>query len=285
MNKKILMGVLPILAISLVGAVLTYYVVATITLTVNQPINITGNLVQDVSCDFTGETCIGDAIRVENNADSERTITITDNSIPGIEVNYVGKLELDNKDPNTWSRIISDNRKANFYYFITGEELGYRLEAEGLDDIDYTLIYYADKEPRFSNWEGYPAKKIGSGTANSGQLVLEGSIDIGDLPFATDWNTNADPHYCDSNNTFDDYEHCFGAKIWLIPTRDYDATNEKLISWNPNDYLFETDLIHYFNSTLGEYTIGAGSFVKFYPLFNVNPYLQPGDYQINITIA
>ena len=36
-----------------------------------------------------------------------------------------------------------------------------------------------------------------------------------------------------------------GAKIWLAPSSDYDASGCRLIAWNPTEYLFEEKLIAY----------------------------------------
>jgi hypothetical protein len=66
-----------------------------------------------------------------------------------------------------------------------------------------------------------------------------------DLPSANDWNMSADANYCGGANTFDYYATCKGAKIWLVPTNNYDAGAKTLTVWNPSTYLFETDLINY----------------------------------------
>ncbi len=58
----------------------------------------------------------------------------------------------------------------------------------------------------------------------------------------------------------------------------------KDVNWNPDKWLFETDLIHYFNDST-EYTIKEDSFVEFYPLFTVDKFLQPGSYNAEIIIA
>jgi hypothetical protein len=43
----------------------------------------------------------------------------------------------------------------------------------------------------------------------------------------------------------DYYNHAHGAKIWLVPSEDYDADAKNMTAWNPSAYLFETDLITY----------------------------------------
>jgi hypothetical protein len=75
----------------------------------------------------------------------------------------------------------------------------------------YSLIYYPDL------WPGAGGALIASGTANKGgNINLSGSVDLGmDLT---------------------------GAKIWLVTSSDY---NNKMIAWNPTEYLFENNLITY----------------------------------------
>lgn len=44
-----------------------------------------------------------------------------------------------------------------------------------------------------------------------------------------------------------DYQDITGAKVWLVPTSDlninYEYGTAQFIAWNPDEYLFETDLI------------------------------------------
>jgi hypothetical protein len=42
-----------------------------------------------------------------------------------------------------------------------------------------------------------------------------------------------------------DTNYAEGAKIWLVPSDDYNATLTKMIAWNPTEYLFETELMTY----------------------------------------
>lgn len=283
-KKKLVLPLMVLFGIGLVMAVATYYALFAVTLTINQPISVTGDLAQTVGCD-SGDTCIGDLVRVDNSDNEERTITITNNNWnDDVEVNYVGKLLLENKD-SSWD-VISDGTKADFYYFITGEEMGYRLEAIGLQgDTEYSVIYYADKPDRFNEWGGNnPGALIVEATSDgSGNLIVDGRVDLNmDLPHENDANVNTDEtDYC----AVDGFDHCYGAKIWLVPSSDYDESAKKLIVWNQADYLFETDLIHYFDNLNGEYKIGADSFVEFYPLFTVNEYAPDWSGTITTTIA
>jgi len=108
---------------------------------------------------------------------------------------------------------------------VKGPEFEYAFTGTGLaSSTGYSLIYYAD------GWPGNnPGALIASGTSDgSGGLSLSGSVELGmDLPHASDAN------------------HPGGAKIWLVPSSDYDAGNAKMVGWNPGNYLFETGLIEY----------------------------------------
>jgi hypothetical protein len=42
-----------------------------------------------------------------------------------------------------------------------------------------------------------------------------------------------------------DANHPTGAKIWLVLSSDYDSGSNSMTAWNPNEYLFEYNLIKY----------------------------------------
>lgn len=156
-------------------------------------------------------------------------------------------LVLENKNSN-WE-VISDNTQGTLTYNVAGSEFNYSFEATGLvDGSEYSLIYYADKDDRFVDWGGNnPGALIGTFTATGGSIALaSGSINLGmDLPHANDWNGTGAANYCASP---DFYSVCRGAKIWLVPSSDYTAPG--LTAWNPETYLFETDLIIYNDTDL-----------------------------------
>jgi len=157
------------------------------------------------------------------------------------------KLELENKD-SEW-QIIPDDRYGELYYSTEGDVFCYEFRGYGLEaTTGYSLIYYADFDPRFTVWGGNnPGALIGTGTADgSGNLVMSGSKELNmNLPCSPDWNIAPVPDYCDYHNGFDDYDHCSGAKIWLVPSNCYDAGLKKVTTWSPSGFLFETDLITY----------------------------------------
>jgi len=141
---------------------------------------------------------------------------------------------MENKDPNTWQAIDSDNIEGELMYNSAGSVFEYTFHAMGLENTEeYNLIYYADCDA--DGWPGdCPGALIATFmTSGTGAiLTTSSSIDLGiDLPCSTDYNYPA------------------GAKIWLVPSNDYTAPG--LTAWNPTTYLFETDLITYHDTNNG----------------------------------
>jgi len=134
---------------------------------------------------------------------------------------YDSELVLENKD-GEWAEINDDGRSGLLQFNSSGPAFDFDLSATGLDDTDYSLIYYADP------WPGdNPGAFIGSGTATGGELSFSGALDLG---FGL-------PHPDDSNVD--------GAKIWLVLSADYDEGSNIMTGWNPADYLFERNFITY----------------------------------------
>jgi hypothetical protein len=155
-----------------------------------------------------------------------------------------GELKLENKDQdNDWAIISDDEIYGELRYSTKGENFCYDFQGFGLDDIEYSLIYYADTEDRYNEWSGdNPGALIASGNAVAGNLTLTGSIFLGmDLPHPDD----ANGYFYDYTEAPDSYPNPTGAKIWLVPSECYDADDIKVISWEPERFLFETDLIEY----------------------------------------
>lgn len=149
---------------------------------------------------------------------------------PGHKGHKRAMLRLENKDPNTWN-VIRDRTFGTLIYEKEGSKFGYLFFGHGLQrKTAYSLIYYADKPDRFVNWGGnYPGALIASKkTDRWGTLTMAGCIELNmDLPCPPDTN------------------YAEGAKIWLVPSDDYNATLTKMIAWNPTEYLFETELMTY----------------------------------------
>ena len=171
-------------------------------------------------------------------------------AVPVAAADYDSSLTLENKNSTTWA-IIADTTSGTLLYNKTGSTFDFSFSAIGLtSSTNYSLIYYADADPRFDSWGGNnPGALIAEFKTGSGGNIptVTGSVELNmGLPCPPDWNIDPEPDYCGFSNGFDDYAHCSGAKIWLVPSECYNATECKVgPSWEPTRYLFETDLIWY----------------------------------------
>ena len=129
-----------------------------------------------------------------------------------------GHLYLREKDPTTWE-IVEDGAWGKMTYNLSGPEFDFVFNGHGLNPgEEYTLIYYPDP------WPGTGLICLGSGAANEGADVhIKGSVDTGDMPAEGDENE--------------------GAKIWLVLSGDVDCDAAQMVGWQPEEYLFEYDLI------------------------------------------
>ena len=259
--KKLVIFGLPILAIALVSA-LTYYALVTVHITVNQPIEITGELTQAVSCG-AGQTCLGKAITVSNEGNEAKTISITDDNVnEDITVSYVGELELTEKTVDfgnpVW-KIPENANKVKVQYTLVGDKFSAKVVEGELPG--YELIYYKDNSDRF----------------NSPARAIRLSEITGNLPYTDDANVD-EYNYC----TTGEYKTCHGAKLWYVPS---DAINpDGSLDWSrASEFFYETFLIQ-FNSN-GNIIVYPDSSVTFKPQFEVNTFLPTGDYPVSITIA
>lgn len=253
LNKKLVIPLLVIFGIALVSAI-SYYAMFSVTLNVHQPISITGELEQSVNCN-SGETCEGSKIKISNDGDTPRIVKIVENGNEDIKVNYINKLYLTKKD-SSWTPI---GEQTEVVYTLVGEEFDYTANLpEG-----YVLIYAKDHQDRFNN----PSEFI---LAN----------EIGSIPEEDDWNVGDEADYSQAP---DYYEHKKGAKLWAVPSSDLNS--DGTLTWvNMNDYLWETDLVYYFDNSNNELTIPANSFIEFYPVFNPDAHLESGEYQFSFEI-
>lgn len=132
-------------------------------------------------------------------------------------------LYLFEKNDTDWT-IVDGGAWAKMQYNLAGPEFDFTFNGHGLEpSTEYSLIYYADP------WPGNNGTLIAQGTSNNGgNIHLADSVELGmDIP-----NTN-------------DFNYPDGGKIWLVTTSHYDDTNNKMIGWNPAEYLFENNLITY----------------------------------------
>lgn len=167
----------------------------------------------------TGGSSDPDVIR-DNNLYSEERISF----------DVWDEVNLVEKNPSTWE-IIYGGAYGILRYDTVNSVFDFTFEGYGLEPLtEYSLIYYADRPNRFVNWGGdNPGAHIMTGgTDEFGYISLGGEVELNmDLPHP------------------DDYNYWVGAKIWLVPSADYDVGMKKVTNWNPTEFLFETDLIHY----------------------------------------
>ena len=135
---------------------------------------------------------------------------------------HIAHLYLYEKDLG-WG-ILEDGAWGKMKYNLSGEMFEFVFNGHGLEaGYDYTLIYYPDP------WPGNGLICLGSGTANKGGEVhiAESYEGIDFLPVVLDDN-------------FPD-----GAKIWLVLKEDVNCVAQEMVGWNPEEYLFEDDLIQF----------------------------------------
>lgn len=259
-NKKYLaFGILGLFALALVAAtVMPSLFNRQTTINAKQTLEGLGINVETVPCN-AGEFCLGDLIKVSSTADRDRTIQVTTTDEDGIEVKYVGILELTKKNSD-WLPI---GDKIELTYTVVGEEFEFSEVPEG-----YTLIYYKDE---------YTV--LGDRVANPQPAITVTSA-IGNLPQFDDANIDDLANYCQDP---DNYTHCKGAKLWVVPNGD--LTGETL-SWANmfNGYYYETDLVYYFANANGELIIPAGSFIEFYPQYTLSPMVEAGSYELTTEV-
>jgi hypothetical protein len=135
------------------------------------------------------------------------------------EKSKVKHLYLFKKDPNTWDIVEGSWAKITILthknkYILNGHRV------ESLLDNDYSLINYAQgtdwskvPDPDPDPWPGEGSMLIGSGQPNEG----------GNIHLKGEWSSLIE------------------GKIWLVNGVDFDGN--KMIGWNPTEYLFEYDIL------------------------------------------
>jgi len=262
MNKKLLYGLaIPLFAIVLVAA--AWYVNSVnVIADVKEPLSI-----DKIELDFTGYAgeCITKQISIDNAANGNVPAQLTwvlisnpngvtyttdmpkninlakGNNLKDVKLCYdagsargsisgnvvvsrgsgdiTGIAKFTQKNLDTWEPIV-DGTTAEIEYTVLGSEFVVNGIPPG-----YTLVYYPNTE----------GDVFATNIANVIALD-EGANNIPSLPIALDVGDD----YC-TNGYNPDAKVCNGAKLWLIPG---DGSN--LNSWiEPEDYLFETDLITY----------------------------------------
>jgi len=200
MNKKILTFLVCVtLGVMLVGAI-GYYSLFSVTLNINQPIEITGDLEQEANCE-AGETCLGSEILIENEGNTKKTIIISDdNENPDITTSYISEIVLTEKTVDFGVEVWKIPEGANtvtVQYTLIDDEFNAEVIDGSLEG--YELIYYADNPDRFNDVS----------TAISVSSISE------NLPYIDDENAEGgDYDYCST----EEYDTCHGAKLWYVPS-------------------------------------------------------------------
>lgn len=293
-TKAILTSLAMVVVAGTVGAaLLTVYVSMTGSGKIDQSV-VFGNGDTEKTYNFTSPMYAGETFIANYNLMNRSSATApikfvttypSDNGGEGITTTYWSDVELRQKDSTTWQ--ITGNANAKLTYQLNSSSFNYDLDVTGLNaDTNYSLIYYADKQDRMTDWGGdNPGAVITTFTTDSdGNAEVGGKTNLKtNLPADGDWNATADANYCGNANG-DNYELCRGAKVWIVPSSDYDTTSKKLTAWNPTKYLFETDLIVYNDTDGGEkLELGTGK-LNFFAKHETVPDLAPGDYSIKTEV-
>jgi len=129
-------------------------------------------------------------------------------------------LTLENKD-SQWVITGGDGINGVMRFNPAGSTFDFSFAGTAPEKgVNYSLIYYKN------DWPGNGSLLLGSGMSDpsTGAVSFNGSVDLGtDLPAAGDPNS--------------------GAKIWLVLSNDFSVS--EMTGWNPDKYLFETQLIQY----------------------------------------
>lgn len=259
MNKKYFIPLVLVLSVTLVSAI-AYYGFFSTTINVTPSISVSGDLTAEIDA-FAGGVVGGDQeLIITNNADSERTVHLTNDATEDIEVSYLGVLSLTQKivdfEADVWA-VNPNGNTAQISFTLIGDE----FTAEVTDGAmpGYELIYYKDNSDRFES----PA-----------EAIVVGSV-VGNLPYENDANAE-DYDYCATG----EYSTCHGAKIWYVPS---DAITEGELDWSrASEFLFETALIQY--NVDGELTIYAEDSISLFPEYTIGEYAE-GEYTITTTVA
>jgi len=190
------------------------------------------------------------SVHTDANLDTD-TYTIDTIAKSPVGVDFVG---LTSKDI-VWQ---PDGRMEGYViYDISDPEFDFCIKVNGLQDEEYSLIYYVDQVNRYVNYGGInPSIVIATvepgiyqGLEGTDIAFLNSAASVGhDLPHETDANSDSSNH--DYRGAPDFYKTSTGAKLWLIPTASVDETNPTnggtiITGWDASLYLYEYELVDY----------------------------------------
>jgi len=299
-KRKAMLGTLALLVFVLVvnATMLTFYGRVETTVTVEQTVLFDGeacNVVEE-AVEMTTGTCTVSYHWMENPGIDPVLVDVTTTAdfIDGIDVSVFvfpekQQIRLENKNESSWEAI-EDGRYADITFNSYGCEFSCAVEAFGLEPLtEYTLIYYADQQDRFVYWGGGdPLVQIGTFVTDEfGDETTAFVVSVDNLPVADDWNRGNDADY---TLTPDFYDHAKGAKFWIVPSSE--IVSDVLTDWNPDDYLFETELgvfyycqhpfmcSDFFWPDTRSFEIGAGELVHIFICTYADALLEEGEYFI-----
>lgn len=143
------------------------------------------------------------------------TVTLTAEQLRGT-VHMENKL-ADTPEDESWWIQHNDDIKGDLTYTVKDQTFDFTFTGKApLPETTYYLINFKDP------W-GTPGHTFGSATSGvNGDLTITDSLDLG--------------------------VNLTNAKIWLVTDADYNESTNKMSGWNPNNYLFETGLMDYYDS-------------------------------------
>lgn len=306
LGKTVPVLVLVLLGVGLVSAtLLTYFGTITTTANVEQAVTLIGNTEHTIPEAAPGgeEFCFFHKIKNDASVDilvGFETTPAYEGVTTGVhEVPETTTLTLCEKNPVTWQ--CNSGATATLEFDTVNTRFKGTLTTTGLDSVDYALIYYPDQEDRFASdkWNGAGGEVITTFTGDQTGLVIDEELNM-NLPKETDWNRYPSPDYCSNHNGFDNYNHCKGAKLWIVPVNDLTSGDLPLITWNPTAWLFETDLIVYSDcdkypmwftvdmvkgDLITELTTKTKSLTPMLICYDFNTAIAPGTYVINTKIV
>lgn len=247
-GKKVSVFAIALMSLALVSAALLgYFGIITGNVTVSQGLFVDGlpwDEADDISYSATTTSLENPVILsvhyLDNKADIDAEVNFdyhcsaTVENCDGITTKYYktnlrdGSLVLSHKDGN-WNPISGTDITVVYHTDVTNGI--FVVDSITTLPGNYLLVYYMDKE--FSD-DGTrlitPAKAY----------VINSNFAI---PYADDGNLKGSVNYCE-NSVGDDYDHCKGAKLWIIPESEINPDNT--LKWSAgwrNSYYFENDLL------------------------------------------
>ena len=158
-----------------------------------------------------------------------------------VSATSAASVDIVHKDTTTWNEIDSAGL-LEYTMPCTGEVMTYNftiVEPSNMSaNTSYSLVFYSRTNVGTWNpdtvWNNQNTSLIISGiTDGSGDLVLTGTFDF-----------SLHGQGLENINDSKDYNGLVrGAKVWLVPSADYNSTQSKITSWNPTNFLFETELV------------------------------------------